>query len=152
MADHVAPLRAVLDQVMQDADMPRPVRITAADAHDATDHEAVLGRAAKVIIALDDFAELAKARAKAMRDALLTVMVETGDPGFSIGSHTIGYSETARVRVTDPALIPQRFMVIPEPAPDAGAIRAALKGGETIPGATMSNAAPSLFIRARTRK
>lgn len=52
-----------------------------------------------------------------------------------------------RVEITDAAAIPAVFMVQPPPAPDKNAIKAALKGGDAIPGCALSNQPPALSIR-----
>ena len=54
------------------------------------------------------------------------------------------------VEITDEAEIPPIFMVQPPPPParpDKKAIAAALKDGQPIPGATLSNQAPTLSVR-----
>ena len=149
MADHAAPLRAVLDQVMQDADMPRPVRITAADAHDATEIEAVLVRSGRALISLESYAATIDHIAKALRAALLEVITETGAPAFSTGSHTISTMETRRVHITDETLIPVTLMRQAAPKPDTETIGRLLRNGAEVPGCVLSNASPSLTIRSR---
>lgn len=54
------------------------------------------------------------------------------------------------VEITDEAVIPAIFMVQPPPPParpDKKAIAAALKDKQDVPGATLSNQAPSLSVR-----
>ncbi|MBS7811178.1 siphovirus Gp157 family protein [Roseococcus pinisoli] len=149
MTDHAAPIRGPLSAIMLDADLPRALRILAADAHDAQEVEATLLRAGRALVAIESFAARPDALAKQVREALLSVMADLGAPSFSTGTHTIGYSETARVRITDPALLPERFLVPQPPKPDTAAIKAALDAGETVPGAVISNSSPSLFVRSR---
>lgn len=151
MTDHAAPLRAPLMAIATDKALPHDLRVLAADAADAQDVEAVLLRAGRALVAAESYASEIEARGKQIRGALLTVMVETGAPSFSTGTHTIGTSETARVRVFDPALIPPEFMTPREPVANTQAIKAAIDAGKTVPGAALSNAAPSIFVRASKR-
>lgn len=149
MTDHAAKLRPILMDVASDQDLPQTARLAAADAEGAVDIEAVIARAGAAIVALESVGDVIEARAKALRAALLDVMVETGAPPISTGSHTVGVSETARVRITDPDAVPEAFLVAVKPKPDTQAIGAALRAGQQIPGCHLSNGEPSLFVRAR---
>ena len=151
MTDHAAPLRAPLLAIAEDPALPKALRVMAADAHDAAEIEAVLLRAGKALVAAESYASEIETRAKQIHETLLTVMVETGAPSFSTGSHTIGTSSTARVRITDTAAIPPAFMMERGPVPDTQAIRAAIEAGETVEGAALSNASPALFVRSSRR-
>lgn len=51
------------------------------------------------------------------------------------------------VEITDQAAIPAIFMRVLDPVPDKNAIKDALKSGEAIPGAMLSNSAPALQVR-----
>lgn len=147
--DHAAPLRPIMLKLAATAAMPREARMHAADAEGAHDIEAVLLRSARALLALEDHISEAEALAKDIRAALLSVIVETGAPPFSTGSHTVSTMETRRVHVTDEALIPPSFMVQPPAKADTQAIGTVLRNGGSVPGATLSNASPSLTIRAR---
>lgn len=87
-------------------------------------------------------------RAQGIRDAIQTAM-EVADltslktPAASL---TIRPSPP-RVELTDPAIIPAVFLIQPPPTPDKRAIGAALKSGEVIPGAALSNQPPALQVR-----
>jgi hypothetical protein len=148
-ADHAAALRPLLGRIASNSALPPAARASAGDAELAVDIEAVLARAGSTIVALESAATTAEAAAKELRAALLEVMIETGAPPFHIATHTIGYSQTPRVRITDEALIPPSFMTQPAPKPDTQAIRNALARGGTCPGAVLTNGEPTLFIRAR---
>lgn len=50
---------------------------------------------------------------------------------------------------SDAALIPPEFMRVPKPAPDANAIKAAIKSGTPVPGCALANGQPVLAIRAK---
>lgn len=149
MTDHAAPLRAPLLALASDADAPRAARLAAADAEGAVDLEATLARSAKALVALEAAMGAMERHAKALREALLTVLLDTGAPTLATATHTIGYSETRRVTVTDPAALPPRFLTTPEPKPDTQAIGNALRAGEAVPGAVLGNPVPTLFVRAR---
>lgn len=152
MTDHAAALRPLLLELATDADLPRTARLAAADAEGATDVEAVMARAGAAIVALESAAATAETQAKALREALLALMIETGAPPISTPHHTISYSETRRVRITDDAAIPPSLMRQPEPKPDTEAIGRLLRAGHTVPGAALSNGTPSLTIRARNAR
>lgn len=151
MTDHAAPLRAPLEDLATDAAFPRDLRAIAADAMDAQDVEAVMARAGKAIVALEDHTSRGEHLAKQIREALLTVMVETGAPSFSTGEHTVGVSETRRVHVTDMGALPEKFVIHPPPKADTQALGDALRKGETVAGAELGNGVPSLFIRRSKR-
>lgn len=149
MTDHAATLRPILLDLASDQDLPRTARLAAADAEGATDIEAVIARAGATIVALESVGDIIEARSKALRAALLDVMVETGAPAISTGSHTISTSETRRVVITDPAQVPPTLMRQADPKPDTETIRRLLLAGAEVPGAQLTNGTPSLTIRSR---
>jgi uncharacterized protein (UPF0147 family) len=151
MTDHAAPIRALLTQIASDADLPRAMRAIAADAEGAVEVEAVLSRTGRALVHLEAHVTYAENKAKALREALLNLIVETGAPAFSIGTHTISTSETRRVHITDQAAIPAALMRQPPPEPDTKAIRSLLASGADVPGAVLSNASPTLTIRSRQK-
>ena len=152
MTDHAARIRPALMAIASDADMPRSARLAAADAEGAQDVEAVMARTATAIVALESAAKLATDRAKDLRESLLALMVDTGAPSLATATHTIGYAETRRVVVTNPAAIPPHLMDQPPPRPDTAAIGSILRAGGDVAGAALTNGAPALFIRARNKK
>jgi uncharacterized protein (UPF0147 family) len=152
MTDHAATLRPILMDLASDDDLPRTARLAAADAEGAVDIEAVIARAGAAIVALESMGDIIEARAKALRAALLEVMVETGAPPIGTATHTISTSETRRVVITDPALVPITLMRQPDPKPDTETIRRLLLAGAEVPGAQLTNGSPSLTIRARSAK
>ncbi len=149
MKDHAATLRPILMDVASDEDLPRTARLAAADAEGARDIEAVMARAGAAIVALETVGDVIAARAKALRAALLELMVETGAPSISTGTHTIGTMEVRRVHITDETLIPPSLMRQPAPKPDTETIGRLLRSGAEVPGALLSNASPTLTIRSR---
>jgi hypothetical protein len=151
MTDHAAALRPVLLALASDPAMPLEVRKLAADAEGAEEIEAVLARTGRALVHAEAHITHAEHHAKQLREKLTEVMVETGAPSFSIGSHTIGTQETRRVRITDEAAVPLSFMVRPAPKPDTQAIKNAIEKGATVAGAELSNGSPSLFVRARSK-
>lgn len=144
-------IRTALAPLMGAPHLPRDVRGDLADAHDATDFEATLYRTAAALVAMEALAERVDAEAKAVRAALLNAMAETGAPNIALPHHTVGTQERRALHITE-AELPAIYMRQPPPAPDTSAIRKALAAGDTIPGATLGNGAPSLFIRARNAK
>lgn len=51
--------------------------------------------------------------------------------------------------IADEASIPSRFWIAADPKLDRKALLAALKAGEAVPGAALSNAAPTLSVRVK---
>lgn len=149
MTDHAAPIRDLLAKIASNPDLPRAMRAIAADAEGATELEAVLARTGRALVHLEAHVTQAEMQAKALREGLLALIVETGAPAFSIGTHTISTMETRRVHVTDEALIPVTLMRQPAPKPDTEAIRRILTNGGEVPGAVLSNASPTLTIRSK---
>lgn len=148
--DHAAALRAPLSAIMLDGDLPRALRILAADAHEAGDVEAVAARAAKALVALESYEARAEALGKQVREGLLTVLEDIGAPTLDIGTHLIGTATRKSVHV-DEAQLPAAFWNTPQPKPDTTLIRASLDKGEPVPGCTLGNGTPSLFIRAKRK-
>lgn len=149
MTDHAAKLRPLLLAIATDADLPRTARLAAADAEGAVDIEAVIARAGAAIVALESVEDVIANQAKALRAALLEVMVETGAPAIHATHHSIGVTETRRVQITDETAIPITLMRQPAPKPDTETIRRLLLAGAEVPGAQLTNGSPSLTIRSR---
>lgn len=142
-------LAAVLLALAGDPEAPRAARLAAADAADKGDVVAQVAAAAHAIVQLESALDALDRRAKALREALLDLLVDSGAPSISTGTHVVGYSTTARPVVTDKAALPARFLTPREPSPDLPAIKRALEAGEGVPGAALGNARPALFIRTR---
>jgi Siphovirus Gp157 len=49
--------------------------------------------------------------------------------------------------VYDEDILPKQYLVFQAPKPDKNAIKAALKAGESVPGASLSNQPDSLSVR-----
>jgi hypothetical protein len=147
--DHAAILRPLLARISGNPDLPRSARLAAADAEAAQDVEAVASRTAAAIVAVEASMATMESASRDLRAALLALLVDEGFPTLSIGTHTIGYSEPRRVRITDAGAIPPDYLDQPPPKPNTQAIGAALRAGAIIPGAELSNGEPTLFIRAK---
>lgn len=122
---------------------------------------AVLDQIIRAAIEAGDRADAAKLRAEAIlaraerynrrRDALRGVAFGVMD-ALGLKRHERP-DFTASVRagapaltITDPTLVPDELMRVTR-APDKAAIRERLKRGEAVPGAELSNAAPTLAIK-----
>jgi len=95
-----------------------------------------------------------EARAERKYAIVEDVMVRCGRRKITRPRATVWISDKQRtVIVTDPALIPADYKTTPkapDPEPDKKAILAALKAGEQIPGAELSNAGqPQLNVRLK---
>lgn len=87
-------------------------------------------------------------KAEGIRDAIQTAMEVAEIPSLKTPCATLSMrASPPRVEITDPAALPPVFMVQPPPSPDKNAIKAALKAGEAIPGAALSNQPPALSVR-----
>jgi hypothetical protein len=87
-------------------------------------------------------------KAEGIREAI-QVALETAElPSLKTPAATLSMrASPPRVEITDPALLPAIFLIQPPPSPDKNAVKAALKAGETIPGAVLSNQPPALSVR-----
>lgn len=88
--------------------------------------------------------------ADTIREAMRAAMERADMPKVAGALHTLSIGRgSPRVVLTDVAELPGRFLVPQPPKPDLNAVKAALKDGEAIPGAVLSNGAPSLTIRSK---
>ncbi|MDA5215376.1 siphovirus Gp157 family protein, partial [Escherichia coli] len=84
------------------------------------------------------------------RAALAEVIEETGLPSVETPHHRATTSVSARsVVITDAAALPAAYLRHRAPEPNKDALRKALLAGESIPGAALSNGAPSIRITAK---
>jgi hypothetical protein len=117
----------------------------------ATDAEDMMRAALRVILAAEVVSRVAADVIAETRAALVPAIEETGAPSIRIATHhAIVATSPPAVRVTDLDALPDQFWRQPEPIPDKLAIARALKAGEAVPGATLSNPQPPLRIQART--
>lgn len=87
-------------------------------------------------------------RAQGIRDAIQAAMETAELTSLKTPAATLSIKASPpRVEITDLAQVPTIFLNIPQPVPDKKAISAALKGGEAIPGAVLSNQPPALQVR-----
>lgn len=97
---------------------------------------------------LDERLERHLKRAEGIRDAIQTAMETAELTSLKTPAATLSMrASPPRVKIADLALIPTCLMVQPPPSPDKRAIGAALKAGEVIPGASLSNQPPALSVR-----
>lgn len=136
--------------IATDKALPNDLRVLAADAHDAVEVEAAALRTGRALIALEDLGKLVETRAKQIREALLSLMVD-GLPPFNTGTHTISFSETRRVHVTDLSALPAEYRIQPPEKADTQALGDALRRGDRIAGAELGNGVPTLTVRASRR-
>jgi hypothetical protein len=95
-------------------------------------------------------AKLFDGRVESARTALLQFMQETGAKTLPLPEATLTLAAGSRKVVgdLDPATLPDRFVRIKREA-DKTAIKQALEKGEFVPGASLSNATPTLQIRVK---
>lgn len=87
-------------------------------------------------------------KAEGIREAIQAAMETAELASLKTPAATLSMrASPPRVEITDPALLPAVFLVQPPPAPDKNAIKAALKDGEAIPGAVLSNQPVALSVR-----
>jgi len=104
-----------------------------------------------VILACDELQDAAKTAEAQCRAALVAAM-SLGGTTIRTEHFTVSLrTAPKRALVTDETAIPLRFMHQPPPRPDLTAIAAALRTGQDIPGAVLTNGgADSLVIKRRT--
>jgi hypothetical protein len=104
-----------------------------------TDLVVAYAAAARMILALEAMKAAAEQAAKDARSILLASMGDTGCPQVAEGGMTVYPArEPAILVIEDPARIPPDLMCKPPPpAPDREAIKAALKQGRQVPGASI---------------
>jgi hypothetical protein len=87
-------------------------------------------------------------KAEAIRGGIQAAMETAELPSLKTPAATLSLrASPPRVEITDLAALPAIFLTQPAPVADKNAIKAALKGGETIPGAVLSNQPPALSVR-----
>jgi hypothetical protein len=87
-------------------------------------------------------------QAELLRAAITSAMQTAEIDKIELPSHTLTIKATpAKAVITDEAEIPSKFFVPQDPKLSLKAVGDALKAGETIPGATLSNGGSTLQIR-----
>lgn len=87
-------------------------------------------------------------RAEGIREAIQAAMETAELDSLKTPAATLSLrASPSSVEVTDQAALPAIFLKQPPPTVDKKAIHAALKSGEAIPGAVLSNQPPSLSVR-----
>lgn len=87
-------------------------------------------------------------RAQGIREAIFAAMEIAELPSLKTPAATLSVRPSPpRVEVIEEKAIPAIYWTRPEPVLDKKALRDALKAGEAIPGATLSNSPPALQVR-----
>jgi hypothetical protein len=87
-------------------------------------------------------------RATAIREAIFSAMETAELRSLKTPAATLSIrASPPSAEITDPALLPPVYLKQPPPTPDKTAIRDALKAGEAIPGAPLSNQPDALSVR-----
>lgn len=87
-------------------------------------------------------------RAIGIRDAVFSAMEAAELRGLKTPAATLSIrASPPSVEIIDPTLLPPVYLKQPPPTPDKAAIKDALKSGEAIPGATLSNQPDALSVR-----
>ena len=87
-------------------------------------------------------------RAAGIREAIFRALEAAELPKLKTPAATLSVRPSPpRVEITEPSLIPAVFKVMAEPTIDKRAIGDALKSGESVPGAMLSNSPPALQVR-----
>jgi len=111
----------------------------------------VEGEKAGIVIAIDKMKERLTRharRADAIREGIAAAMETAELSSLKTPAATLSMrASPPRVEITDPAALPAIYVIQPAPIPDKKAIGAALKDGDVIPGATLSNQPPALSVR-----
>jgi hypothetical protein len=87
-------------------------------------------------------------QAETIRAAIETAMTVAEIDKLPTPAATLSMGKSPpRVEITDPDALPPVYVTQPAPFPDKRAIAAALKAGEAVPGAALSNQPPALSVR-----
>lgn len=121
-----------------------PMQDAMGDLFMAADVLTALKASGDLLLACEALAEMGNATCKALRAAMAEVMADTGATAVDLAHHRVSLADgKASAVVTDPAALPQRYMVQPPPKPDMAAILRDLKAGP-VPGAALSNPQPHI--------
>jgi hypothetical protein len=87
-------------------------------------------------------------KAQGIRGAIFTAMEVAELPSIKTPAATLTVRASApKVEIVEQSLIPPIYWTRPDPVLDKRAVAEAVKNGEVIPGAVLSNAAPALSVR-----
>lgn len=119
--------------------------------HAAQELACVEGEKAGIVIAIDKMKERLTRharRADAIREGIAAAMETAELSSLKTPAATLSMrASPPRVEIVDADAIPAIYVIQPAPIPDKKAIGAALKSGDAIPGATLSNQPPALSVR-----
>ena len=121
-----------------------------AEPNDFSTLKFVVAGAEKVVADLEARAKRVEDRIRMRRGLIEQAMVIAEIKKLERPAATLSLTNRpASLVVSDEAAIPSRFWVAADPKLDRKALSAALKEGEAVAGATLSNAAPSLTVRVK---
>lgn len=87
-------------------------------------------------------------KAIGIREAIFGAMEIAELPSLKTAAATLSVrASPPRVEITDEKAIPSLYLNQPPPTVDKKAVSAALKSGEAVPGAVLSNSPPALSVR-----
>lgn len=156
-AEAVASLLANIRDVIADDDDAREDAIEG-----ETNFKEAIAAAVSRVAEVEAFSEAIKAQsdklrgrrdrlenqAELLRAAITSAMQTAEIDKIELPSHTLTIKATPpKAVITDEAALPSKFFVTQEPKLSLKAVGDALKAGETIPGATLSNGGSTLQIR-----
>ncbi|HET8636404.1 MAG TPA: siphovirus Gp157 family protein [Acidobacteriaceae bacterium] len=120
-------------------------RLLRAASHSSDMHKAAKERAEAIAERADRY----KRRAESLRTTAFSIMDLLGERKVELPDVTATISAgRPSVTIVDDSALPDRFIRVKR-EPDKSALLAALKSGEDIPGATLSNGSPSLQLRTK---
>jgi hypothetical protein len=142
---------AKVDQIRKWLGEARDAESILATIESETDAIETLDLVVDALMSDKDMSDRAYARGKRMKERsdkgrflALQIMEKFGTAKIERSDYTASIgSGIPSVVINDDAIIPRRFL-----SPDKDAIRAALKQGENVPGATLNNAPTVLRIKA----
>jgi len=115
-----------------------------------TQDAVIVAGAEKVVADLEARAKRVEDRIRMRRGLIEQAMVIAEIKKLERPAATLSLTNRpASLIVSDEAAIPSRFWVAADPKLDRKALSAALKEGEAVTGAALSNAAPSLTVRVK---
>lgn len=151
--DHSLPIRDALRTACAplagNEHLPAVAQMAADDVVRSDDLMGAMKATGRLIAALRDACDAAKAGLEIAEARMLDALIESGAYSIRTDHHVISAVEPKpRPVISDRAALPERLLRRPEPQPDMAAIARAMKEGP-VPGVTLSNAMPHLRVVAR---
>jgi hypothetical protein len=151
--DHSLPIRDALRSACAPLagheHLPAVAQMAADDVAQSAELMGAMKATGKLILALRDACDSAKAALATVEGKMLDALLESGAYSLRTEHHVISAVEPKpRPVITDRSALPSHLMRARDPEPDMAAITRAMKEGP-VPGVSLSNSAPHLRVAPR---